>query len=172
VTWTASRATITAVQFAILGPLAVTGDDGSPVPVGGPRPRPLLVLLAMAAGRAVAVAVAVDRIVDGQYGEHPPPGAANAVQAQVSRLRRALGADMIDFGPGGYRLAVDPDDVDAARFTRLAAEGRTAMRAGRPADAARLLRAALWRGSSWLTDRFATAVELRDYPATARSGQV
>jgi DNA-binding SARP family transcriptional activator len=150
VTWTASRATITAVQFAILGPLAVTGDDGSPVPVGGPRPRPLLVLLAMAAGRAVAVAVAVDRIVDGQYGEHPPPGAANAVQAQVSRLRRALGADMIDFGPGGYRLAVDPDDVDAAR----------------------LLRAALWRGSSWLTDRFATAVELRDYPATARSGQV
>jgi len=132
------------VQFAILGPLAVTGDDGATVAVGGPRPRALLVLLAMEAGRTVGV----DRIVDGQYGEHPPAGAANAVQAHVSRLRRVLGAETVGFGPGGYRLAVDPDDVDATRFARLAAEGRAALGAGRPTDAARLLRAALalWRG--------------------------
>ncbi|MGI5125523.1 BTAD domain-containing putative transcriptional regulator [Pseudonocardia sp. CA-107938] len=145
------------MQFAILGPLAVTGDDGAPITVGGPRPRALLVLLAMAAGRTVGV----DRIVDGQYGEHPPAGAANAVQAHVSRLRRALGGDAVEFGPGGYRLAVDPDDVDVARFARLAADGRAALAAGRPADAARLLRAALalWRGDP-LSD-------LPDSPATA-----
>lgn len=132
------------MRFAILGPLAVTGDDGAPVPVGGPRPRALLVLLALDAGRVVGV----DRLVDGQYGEHPPSGAANAVQAQVSRLRRALGGTAVEFGPGGYRLAVDPDDVDALRFTRLAADGGRLLGAGRPAEAAAQLRAALqlWRG--------------------------
>ena len=98
----------------------------------------------MDAGRVVGV----DRLVDGQYGEEPPAGAANAVQAQVSRLRRALGGDVVEFGPGGYRLVADPDDVDALRFTRLAADGRRLLGAGRPAEAAGQLRRALdlWRG--------------------------
>ncbi|MCP9975672.1 ATP-binding protein [Streptomyces somaliensis] len=51
-------------------------------------------------------------------------------------------------GPGGYTLAVDPADVDAHRFERLAAEGRRLLRTGTPEQAASVLREALslWRG--------------------------
>jgi predicted ATPase/DNA-binding SARP family transcriptional activator len=132
------------VQFGVLGPLVVGTAPGQPVPVGGPRPRALLVLLLLDAGRVVGV----ERLIDGQYGDDPPAGAAGAVQTQVSRLRRALGAGVVEFGPGGYRLAVDPDDVDAHRFERLAATGHDRLAAGDPAAAAQALRAALalWRG--------------------------
>ncbi|NUR93501.1 MAG: AfsR/SARP family transcriptional regulator, partial [Nonomuraea sp.] len=116
------------MQFGVLGPLEVRSADGSPVAVGGPRPRALLALLLLDAGHLVTV----ERLIDGQYGEHPPAGAANAVQAQVSRLRRNLPADLIEFHGAGYRLAVDPDDVDAHRFERLAREGRRLLSAGQP----------------------------------------
>jgi DNA-binding SARP family transcriptional activator len=33
------------VEFRLLGPLEVVGDDGVPVALGGPRPRALLVRL-------------------------------------------------------------------------------------------------------------------------------
>ncbi|MFC9257867.1 hypothetical protein, partial [Amycolatopsis thailandensis] len=46
----------------------------------------------------------------------PPDGAAEALQSQVSRLRRRLrdgGAPdgLVEFTAAGYRLAVDPEDV-------------------------------------------------------------
>ncbi|MDN3356681.1 BTAD domain-containing putative transcriptional regulator [Actinomadura sp. DC4] len=132
--------------FGILGATEVRSADGGVVPVGGPRVRSLLALLLLSAGRPVTA----ERLIDGLYGEEPPSGAANALQSQVSRLRRGLGdaGDLVAFDAAGYRLAVDPDDVDAHRFERLLAEGR---RAADPAEAARLLRAALdlWRGPAF-----------------------
>ena len=78
-----------------------------------------------------AASSSADRLIDGLYGENPPAGAANALQSQVSRLRRALGGTArtgaIEFHPAGYRLAVDPDDTDLHRFERLAAAGRRAL---------------------------------------------
>ncbi|WP_336213348.1 BTAD domain-containing putative transcriptional regulator [Nonomuraea sp. LPB2021202275-12-8] len=132
------------MQFGILGPLEVRGAGGEVIPVGGPRPRALLVMLLLGAGRVVDVA----ELIDGQYGEDPPAGAANAVQAHVSRLRRGLGAELIEFRGSGYRLAVDPDDVDAHRFERLAGQGRRLLAAGHHDLAAAALREALglWRG--------------------------
>ncbi|TDE32153.1 AfsR/SARP family transcriptional regulator, partial [Nonomuraea mesophila] len=132
------------MQFGILGPLVVRSPDGDEVAAGGPRPRALLALLLLDAGRLVGV----DRLIDGQYGDRPPAGAANAVQAQVSRLRRRLPAGLIEFHGSGYRLAISPDDVDAHRFERLAREGRRLLAAGRPSPAAAVLREALdlWRG--------------------------
>ncbi|WP_433256606.1 BTAD domain-containing putative transcriptional regulator [Streptosporangium sp. CA-135522] len=132
------------MQFGILGPLDVRSPAGEAVAVGGPRPRALLVMLLLDAGRVVGV----ERLIDGQYGDDPPAGAANAVQAQVSRLRRVLPAELIEFHGAGYRLAIDPDDVDAHRFERLAREGRRLVSAGGNAAAAALLREALglWRG--------------------------
>jgi DNA-binding SARP family transcriptional activator len=63
----------------------------------------------------------------------PPAGAAHALQSLVSRLRRSLGSlDSVAQVAGGYRLAVDADDVDALRFERLAATGRDRLRAGDP----------------------------------------
>ncbi|MGW4421860.1 BTAD domain-containing putative transcriptional regulator [Streptosporangium sp. NPDC004631] len=132
------------VQFGILGPLEVRTAEGERVSVGGVRSRALLVLLLLDAGRVVGV----DRLIDGQYGDDPPGGAVNAIQAQVSRLRRNLPGDLIEFHGAGYRLAVDADDVDVHRFERLTREGRRFLVAGHHERAARSLRDALglWRG--------------------------
>ncbi|MFD1542007.1 BTAD domain-containing putative transcriptional regulator [Nonomuraea guangzhouensis] len=107
---------------------------------GGPRLRALLALLLLDAGRIVSG----ERLLDGLYGEQP--GAVNALQSQVSRLRRGLGSDApVEFHPAGYRLAVDPAEVDALVFERLAAEGRAA---GSAEERAAVLGRALglWRG--------------------------
>ncbi|RAO02902.1 Transcriptional regulatory protein EmbR [Micromonospora saelicesensis] len=134
------------MRFRILGPTQVVLADGREVPVGGPRLRALLALLLLDAGRVVSA----ERLIDGLYGEHPPRGAANALQSQVSRLRQALPTeyDPVEFHPAGYRLAVDPDDVDAYRFERLAEAGRRALADGDWHRAATVLREALelWRG--------------------------
>lgn len=133
------------MRFGILGPLDVRSPDGTPLDPGGPRPRALLTLLLLDAGRAVPLA----RLTDGLYGDEPPAGAANALQSQVSRLRKRLALD-IEAAPTGYRLAVSPEDVDLRRFEHLAREGRRLLGSGDPARAAALLREALglWRGQA------------------------
>ncbi|MEV0378830.1 BTAD domain-containing putative transcriptional regulator [Nonomuraea sp. NPDC050643] len=133
------------MRFQILGPTDVLGEDGEPIPLGGPRVRALLTLLALHAGRIVGA----EQLVHGLYGADPPDGVANALQSQVSRLRRALGRDRVEFHPAGYRLVADPEDVDARRFESLAQAGRQALAGGDPERAAALLRAALelWRGT-------------------------
>lgn len=70
------------------------------------------------------------------------------MQTVVSRLRTALDEDVIHRGPAGYCLAVDPEAVDAGRFTALC--GRAAVCA--PEDAATLLDEALglWRGPAYV----------------------
>jgi predicted ATPase/DNA-binding SARP family transcriptional activator len=132
------------VRYALLGPVEVRDDGGRPVEVGGARLLALVSRLALDAGRIVTV----DALVDGLWGDAPPRDAVNALQSLVSRLRRVLGAGRIESQPAGYRLVADPDDVDAARFERLAADGRRALASGEPTAAADLLTAALemWRG--------------------------
>ena len=113
--------------------------------MGGPRPRTLLALLAIRVGEIVPL----DRLIDELYGSEPPSDAANALQGQVSRLRRALGAAaLIEFHPAGYRLALPAEQVDAHRFCALAADGQRALEQGDPQAAESLLSEALqlWRG--------------------------
>lgn len=133
------------MRFGILGPLVIRTTDGSPLDPGGPRPRALLTLLLLDAGRTVST----ERLTDGLYGAEPPAGAANALQSQVSRLRRRLGPGTeIEADPTGYRIAVSPDAVDAHRFERLSRDGHTALAQGNHSRAAAVLREALalWRG--------------------------
>ncbi|MEU8385196.1 BTAD domain-containing putative transcriptional regulator, partial [Streptosporangium sp. NPDC048865] len=123
---------------------AGSGGNGE-VPLGGPARRALLGLLLARAGEVVTA----DLLIDDLYGSRPPKGAAHALQSQVSRLRRILGHEAgIEAVPSGYRLVVDPADLDAHRFERLSDEGRRALLGGDPAGAAVLLRRALglWRG--------------------------
>ncbi|MFJ6758187.1 AfsR/SARP family transcriptional regulator [Streptomyces sp. NPDC091273] len=137
------------MRISMLGALDVRGEDGSGVGVGGPRLRALLILLALEPGRVVAS----ELLIDGIWRDEPPSGAANALQALVSRLRRALRAAGVDVEshPAGYRLAVEPDAVDVVRFERLASAGRGVL-ARDPDTAARILREALelWRGPALL----------------------
>ncbi|WP_152626883.1 AfsR/SARP family transcriptional regulator [Streptacidiphilus carbonis] len=132
------------MRFGILGVTQAWDAEGSPVALGGPGRRAALALLLLDAGRIVTV----QRMIDGLYGEDPPAAVGNALQSHVSRLRRVLRGDLIETHPAGYRLAVDPEQVDVHRFARLAAQGRETLGAGDPAKAAEQLRdaLALWRG--------------------------
>src|SRR5262249_25755161 len=131
------------MRFGILGPVAVW-RNGQPVEIGGLRVRMLLALLLLDAGRAVSSA----RLIDEIWAESPPAGAANALQALVSRLRTALEPVAVELSPGGYGLPAAPEAVDAHRFKRLAEEGRRALTGGDPHLAVAQLRKglALWRG--------------------------
>ncbi|MEU8328280.1 BTAD domain-containing putative transcriptional regulator [Micromonospora sp. NPDC048839] len=150
------------MRFRVLGPTQVLLADGREIPVGGPRLRALLALLLLDAGRVVSA----ERLIDGLYGEHPPRGAANALQSLVSRLRQALPAEHtpVEFHPAGYRLAVDPADVDAYRFERLTEAGRRALAGGDQPRAAAVLREALelWRGPA-----LADVIDVAGVPAQA-----
>ncbi|MFI6687949.1 ATP-binding protein [Streptomyces sp. NPDC050485] len=126
------------MRYLLLGPLCIEGPEAVPA---GARLRSLLAFLLLNAGRTVPAG----RLVDALYGQEPPAGASGALQSQVSRLRKTVD---IEYGPAGYRLVADPDDVDVLRFEQLARDGARAREAGDPARAAVLLREALglWRG--------------------------
>ena len=133
------------MDFRILGPVEALAQ-GRPLAVAGARQRALLALLLLHAGEPVSR----DRLITDLWGERPPDGAVKTVQAVVSRLRRALGgeASRLVTGAAGYRLRVEPDELDLARFERLCEDGRRALAAGRPGRAAARFHAALeeWRG--------------------------
>lgn len=129
------------MQIGVLGPLEIRTDDGGVIEISGSRLRALLIALALEPGRAVPKSQLVDWI----WGEQPPSEAVNALQALVSRLRRALPDGSLDVQAGGYRLAVAPEAVDASRFEQLLDQAR----GGTDGQRAPLLRAAceLWRGA-------------------------
>lgn len=128
----------------MLGPLEVRTDDGLLVDVPGARLRGLLVALALKPGHVVPKASLIDWI----WGEQPPADATNALQRLVSRLRKVLPGGVVDGLTDGYRLAVEPDAVDAVRFERLVGAGQA-----RAEDAPRRVRPLrealeLWRGTA------------------------
>ena len=119
--------------FAALGPLQVSGVSGDPVSVStGQQGRLLAVLLASA-----DEVVPADRLVDLLWPDTAPDTARTNLQVNVHRLRRTLGPDRILRSHGGYRLIVDAEELDTARFECLSAAGsyREAL--------------VLWRGSAY-----------------------
>jgi DNA-binding SARP family transcriptional activator/tetratricopeptide (TPR) repeat protein len=134
----------------VLGPLEVRDEHG-PVSLGTPQQRALLAVLLLNPNEVVSR----DRLIDELWGERPPETAAKLVQVYVSRLRKVLepkragGADAVLLTQApGYLLRVGRDELDVERFERLVDEGRKALAAGAPGDAAARLREALalWRG--------------------------
>jgi predicted ATPase/DNA-binding SARP family transcriptional activator len=129
----------------MLGPLEVRtdGDRGEIVEVAGARLRALLIMLALHPGQLVTAS----QLIDGLWPAELPAAAANALQALVSRLRRAVPQAEIEFRPSGYRLNLDPRSTDIVRFEALAATGRAQLRDDPQGAAATLRQAlALWRG--------------------------
>lgn len=132
------------MQFGILGPLEVR-SSGVPVAIGGPKRVSVLAALLLRSNQVVLA----DRLVDLVWRDDPPRTAQNVLQANIAALRRALdqaephGGARIETHGRGYRLRVEPDELDADAFERLIALAR----AGAP-DAAVLVRRALglWRG--------------------------
>jgi DNA-binding SARP family transcriptional activator/predicted ATPase len=139
------------VQFRILGPLEVL-DGQRPVELGRPKQRAVLAVLLVNANRVVAL----DRLIEELWGEQPPAQATASLQAYISNLRRAMEPErpartpsrVLVTQPPGYRLVVDPENLDATRFAALAEQGHRLLEAERPGPAAQALREALglWRG--------------------------
>jgi DNA-binding SARP family transcriptional activator len=72
--------------------------------------------------------VSADTLIELLWGDDLPRNPANALQIQVSYLRKSLssastlGVQPIVTRPGGNALDVEPDAIDANRFERLVHE--------------------------------------------------
>ncbi|MFL5959048.1 MAG: BTAD domain-containing putative transcriptional regulator [Gaiellaceae bacterium] len=132
-----------AIEFRVLGSVEVVGDKG-PLRLGAPKQRALLAFLLLNANTVVSR----DRLVDALWGTEPPRSAVSSLQVYVHGLRRALGPDRIERHGAGYRLRLDPAELDLSRFERLVEQAAAALASGRAADAAEDLGRALtfWPG--------------------------
>ena len=131
------------IEFSVLGALAAVAG-GRELPLGAPKQRALLAALLLARGALVGRGDLVDAV----WGEAVPEAAARSLQVYVHGLRRALGSERIETQGDGYRLRVEPGELDLERFELLVERGRRALAAGDAAAAAEDLRSALalWRG--------------------------
>jgi DNA-binding SARP family transcriptional activator len=137
------------VRFNILGPI-VLEVNGRHLDLKGMLRRVLLVALLVTEGGFVTP----ESLMEELWGTAPPPTAVNALQANVSRLRRNLlkleperpQPRLQQFG-GGYRLFVYPGELDATMFVEAVdrVRGTTELPA---AEVVRRLRSALslWHG--------------------------
>lgn len=130
--------------FGVLGPLEVrTGDR--PVRPSSARRRLLLAVLLAEANRLVSA----DRLIEELWGDALPTDPPAALRTQISRLRRILGpaAEVLGTEAGGYRLRVEPGQLDANRFEELAGRAREAD--GEAALELMDAALALWRGRAF-----------------------
>jgi predicted ATPase/DNA-binding SARP family transcriptional activator len=123
--WRFEGPTVDVVEVRFFGEFEVL-QAGKLVQVRGTKQRTLLALLALHRGKPVAA----DRLIDALWEEGQSANPANALQAQIGQLRRALGSTAILTSEAGYALAVDPDDMDGVRFEQLVAKGRRLLEEG------------------------------------------
>jgi DNA-binding SARP family transcriptional activator len=129
----------------LFGTLSVT-VEGRSVKITSRRERAVLAALAMRAGETASH----DQLCQALWGEDWSAQRDSAYRPAVSRLRKTLGSGgLIVTDSFGYRLAMNPDDVDVLAFDALAREAGTATS---PAEWQRTLdlltrAVALWRGT-------------------------
>ncbi|OJX66068.1 MAG: hypothetical protein BGO94_03850 [Micrococcales bacterium 72-143] len=121
--------------------------DGRPVEITGDRQRALLFRLALDPRTHLGYRAIAEDVWPDDLPENPRA----SLQSLVSRLRAQLPVDVIASTPGGYRLELPRDAVDAVRFQDLVAASSAAEDTGdaeRFADEA----LALWGGPPWTPD--------------------
>jgi DNA-binding SARP family transcriptional activator/tetratricopeptide (TPR) repeat protein len=128
-------------HFGVLGPLAIEGQPGHWVALRGDRQRTLLAVLLLNANQHVHV----DVLVEALWPERPPKSYASNLHTYLSRLRERIEGLRVEHGPLGYRLCVEPGELDLLAFRSAVAEGQ---RAGDALAASGHYRRALaqWRG--------------------------
>ncbi|SHN47623.1 BTAD domain-containing putative transcriptional regulator [Cryptosporangium aurantiacum] len=140
-----------ALAVRVLGPLSVE-RHGRAIPLHSARLRSLLGRLAVQHGQPVGR----EEIAEALWGSRPPRTYPALVNSYVARLRDVLEPDraarsqlgVVVLTTGGYRLDLREDQLDVARFERLADRGRHARGAGDLGAAQELFEQALaiWRG--------------------------
>ncbi len=132
------------MRFSVLGPLLAEADDGTSLVLTRPSQRSTLAVLLLHARHPPTRAFLIDAL----WGDSPPGDAEAALRVRMRDLRRALtGHDRLVTHQSGYKIVIEPGELDAAIFQSLAVQGRVALDSGSAADAARLLGQAcnLWR---------------------------
>src|SRR5215210_7324638 len=109
------------MEFRVLGPIEAWHGRQA-LDLGSPKQRAVLAILLLRANEVVSS----DALINGLWGERPPPTAAHTLQVYVSRLRgvlrqRGVDDDLLVTRPPGYMLRVGSGDLDLARFEQLAA---------------------------------------------------
>src|SRR5690349_3387861 len=117
----------------------------------GDRQRALLAMLLFNANEAVSA----QRLIRAVWPGAPPKSCVSNLYTYVSRLRERTGDDRLVREGAGYRLRVEPDELDLLVFRAESELGRRAARAGDPETAAERFRRALgqWRDRP-LTDLY------------------
>ncbi|CAM5594296.1 regulatory protein AfsR [Streptomyces spiroverticillatus] len=133
------------LRFSLLGPVRAW-RGGEPVPAGSPQQRALLALLLLREGRTATAA----ELIDGVWGEEPPSQALAAIRTYASRLRKALGADVLVSVAGGYAIRPAPGALDLAVAQELTVDADKARAGGDRCAARSLLGKALglWDGEA------------------------
>src|SRR5688500_4851677 len=103
------------MYFRVLGAVSADGGDQPPRLTGRHRPILLAMLLT---GRGQVVPT--ERLVDALWDDDPPATAVAQVQNLASALRRELAAagapGVLERVPGGYRIEVEPGQLDLDVF--------------------------------------------------------
>ena len=134
------------MRVRVLGSVELEGEPG--VPIGGPTQRRILALLALHHDDVVSV----DRLIDATWSDGDVPRRAeHNVRSYVHRLRATLGGgdeDRIETAAPGYRLHLEPDELDLARFDRAVSVSARQVEIGDSASALDAIDTAttLWRG--------------------------
>ena len=141
------------VRVGILGPLDVR-IGGTPVQIRRGISRTMLIALALHVGETLNA----DALMELLWGESQPQNPVNALQVQMSHLRKVLehatgdARSLIITRAGGYALDIETEDIDAIRFERLVREANTSTAFGphgHPLALDLLDEAlALWRGDA------------------------
>ncbi|MCT4354428.1 tetratricopeptide repeat protein [Streptomyces sp. Je 1-79] len=138
------------MHYRILGPVRVWRGE-TELALGPPKQQALLALLLARAGQLLTPQEVIDAL-----WEEPPGSAVNVVHRHVGALRRLLEPELpsraaarrLLRGAGGYRLRVDPGELDLLRFRALRQDaGRAAAGGDRARGVALLLDAlGMWGG--------------------------
>ena len=139
------------MRVRILGPFQLE-EGGRRITIGGLRQRAVLASLVLHANEVVPS----EQLLVDLWGEDSPPSAANALQAAISRVRRAAPPGRLVTKAPGYLLRIFPEELDVSQFEQLLSEGREALAAGAAAQAARTLGQALslWQGPALADFRY------------------
>jgi DNA-binding SARP family transcriptional activator len=134
------------IVVRILGPFEVCRGSQF-VDLGSLKQRVVLAMLVCAANSIVPT----ERLMDALWSDDPPRTATKNLQVYLSQLRKILfpgRGGLLSHHTFGYRISLEPSQLDVSDFERMAREGRLALRAGNDERAAAMLRSALdlWRG--------------------------
>ncbi len=115
------------LRLAVLGPVRCD-RAGTPVHLGPARRQAVLVALALRAGRVVSR----EQLLDGVWGERPPPTGVKVLPSYVYGLRKRLDPpgtqpedSLIRAESGGYRLLGEQLRLDSEELEAYAAESRS-----------------------------------------------